>query len=186
MVNVHWIWEHNIFYKILSRLAYIQTRISGPYGPFNILAPAGGLLASLTRGLASLSLSSSHQNYLFNICSHVILVVWTTTKMQLFPYVTLRYICKKNEMSDVARLHLMAPMDFWQNFASFFGVAVFCTTEIDDFRGWPQKQKWTYYILHHGIFEIQIYLFNKRKVACPVKQPQLKAAPLLYSFEPLS
>ena len=38
-------------------------------------------------------------------------------------------------MSDVARLHLMAPMDFWQNFASFFGVAVFCTTEIDDFRG---------------------------------------------------
>ena len=67
----------------------------GPYGPFKILAPAGGLLASLTRGLASLALSSSHQNYLFNICSHVILVVWTTTNMQLFPCVTLLYICKK-------------------------------------------------------------------------------------------
>ena len=27
---------------------YIYTRISGPYGPLKILAPAGGLLASLT------------------------------------------------------------------------------------------------------------------------------------------
>ena len=39
-------------------LKYKETRISGPYGPFKILAPAGGLLASLTRGLASLAESS--------------------------------------------------------------------------------------------------------------------------------
>ena len=29
------------------RIKFNQTKISGPYGPFEIIAPAGGLLASL-------------------------------------------------------------------------------------------------------------------------------------------
>ena len=35
---------------------------------------------------------------------------------------------------DVARLHLIVPMEPWQNFTPFFGAAAFCTTKIDDFR----------------------------------------------------
>ena len=35
---------------------------------------------------------------------------------------------------DVARLHLVTPMDFWQNSTPCFGVAAFCMTKINDFR----------------------------------------------------
>ena len=38
---------------------YLQTRISGPYGPLKILAPAESLLASLTRMFALLTSPSS-------------------------------------------------------------------------------------------------------------------------------
>ena len=40
-------------------LKYKDTRISGPYGPLKILAPAESLLASLTRMFASLTSSST-------------------------------------------------------------------------------------------------------------------------------
>ena len=42
----------------ISRPYNIKTRISGPYGPLKILAPAESLLASLTRMFASLTSSS--------------------------------------------------------------------------------------------------------------------------------
>ena len=35
---------------------------------------------------------------------------------------------------DVAILHLIVPMEPWQNFTPFFGAAAFCATKIDDFR----------------------------------------------------
>ena len=57
--------EDNIFDHLMFTLQlngiwkYGNTRISGPYGPLKILAPAESLLASLTRMFASLTSSSS-------------------------------------------------------------------------------------------------------------------------------
>ena len=61
----------------------------------------------------------------------------------------LPYVCCENKLSnialrhnssyDLARLHLVVPMDFWRNSTPFFGVAAFCTTKNGDFRRWPQK-----------------------------------------------
>ena len=44
---------------------------------------------------------------------------------------------------DVARLHLIAPIDFWRNSIPFFGAVALCTMKIDDFRKQLQKSKCT-------------------------------------------
>ena len=56
----------------------------------------------------------------------------------------LPFVCCENKLSntalhrnssyDLARLHLVAPMDFWRNSTPFFGAAAFCTTKNGDFR----------------------------------------------------
>ena len=50
---------------------------------------------------------------------------------------------RRQSSYDVARLHLTAPIDFWQNSITFFGAVALCTIKIDDFRKRPQKGKCT-------------------------------------------
>ena len=40
---------------------------------------------------------------------------------------------RRQSLYDVARLHMTAPMDFWQNSIPFFGAAAFCVTKIGNF-----------------------------------------------------
>ena len=45
----------------------------------------------------------------------------------------------RTSRNDGARLHLMAPMDFWQNSIPFFCVTAFCMTKIGEFRRQPKQ-----------------------------------------------
>ena len=40
---------------------------------------------------------------------------------------------------DLVRLHLITPMDFWQNPTQFFDTTAFCLTKIGDFRRQPSQ-----------------------------------------------
>ena len=55
-------------------------------------------------------------------------------------YVALCMLCMSKKIVELtscrmtlARLHLMAPMDLWQNSIPFFGAAALCATKIDNF-----------------------------------------------------
>ena len=59
---------------------------------------------------------------------------------------------------DVAILHLITPLDFWQNSTPFFGAAAFCKTKIGDFIRRPSQSFSTIVLVNFVVFSSTVFI----------------------------